>query len=734
MGKLKFLVVSALGLFTIMLASCNTNTINPETHIFKLASNDSEHYYQCECGETKDYQAHTYGDYIITLAATCTKVGSKYRECTVCHYQSIEEIPALGHVEEIIVGIDADCAHTGLTEGKRCSRYGVVLEERKVIEQEKHQFSDYVVEVKETCTSDGLESHTCKICNYKETRSIPHHEHTPIDGNGKTSTCTETGLTNGIICSECGITIESQEVIAVLNHDFSEYETEIEEKCLSDGLESRVCKDCGFKETRTIKGHGHTPKVGIAFASTCDMKGHTAGIYCEECGIWIEEQEVNEMLPHEYREPETVKEANYLEEGLIKYVCNSCLAEFTESTPKLEFDFSAFDASLDIDTFLEHTVNIVIDDPEKLASERNITLINYNNISYMEDYNSKNKDLYKYYILPGETEIIESCMGGYRHRKYNGRNNQFSIYESILVMIMNNAGTYFDQAIIEGNTITFKDFDCMIWPNRTEKASIVTLTFNKEGKCESFYYKSDKKEIDVKVTYSASTINLPTATFHTYTEFNANTKVAKCYCGHESNYEVHIYDETISFTYYYKKGTSSSIEQVDYTIQDESKDRPIFELPESYHFSDYDVDRFINKWRYSEYGNKSSSVTYERKGTTIQIYSPITHSTNYYQFNLETQAMNPIKGMDTTGSTSKTELIGRTLMYYDPDFKVLRVFTFTSEDYAEEVWYSVDIMYVINTGSKKLITFEFTDMNLPYLFGKTYVSLPNGLKHTGEQG
>lgn len=48
------------------------------------------------------------------------------------------------------------------------------------------------------------------------------HTHVSKVVTGKKATCTETGLTDGEVCSVCGETLKAQEVIPALGHAFDE--------------------------------------------------------------------------------------------------------------------------------------------------------------------------------------------------------------------------------------------------------------------------------------------------------------------------------------------------------------------------------------------------------------------------------------------------------------------------------------------------------------------------------
>lgn len=49
---------------------------------------ETNHWYECECGNKADITAHTFKQ-IIDKEATATEKGSKHDECTVCGYKKL---------------------------------------------------------------------------------------------------------------------------------------------------------------------------------------------------------------------------------------------------------------------------------------------------------------------------------------------------------------------------------------------------------------------------------------------------------------------------------------------------------------------------------------------------------------------------------------------------------------------------------------------------------------------
>ena len=131
-----------------------------------------------------DALGHTAGQAVVEneVAADCENAGSydNVIYCTVCGDElSRETVPveALGHTEETITGTPATCTSTGLTEGKKCSVCGEILEEQQVIPV-THSLE--AVEAKDaTCTEDGYVAHW--VCTIESCQKIF------ADAEGKTA-------------------------------------------------------------------------------------------------------------------------------------------------------------------------------------------------------------------------------------------------------------------------------------------------------------------------------------------------------------------------------------------------------------------------------------------------------------------------------------------------------------------------------------------------------------------
>ena len=109
-----------------------------------------------------------------------------------------------------------------------------------------HHYSEWKVEKAATCTATGLEARYCE-CGDRQTRVIAKVDHTPVAVPGYGATCTENGLTDGVVCSECGTVITAQETIPATGH--------------VDADGDNACDVCGA----TIKKPGFLDKLKAFF-------------------------------------------------------------------------------------------------------------------------------------------------------------------------------------------------------------------------------------------------------------------------------------------------------------------------------------------------------------------------------------------------------------------------------------------------------------------------------------
>lgn len=147
------------------------------------------------------------------------------------------------------------------------------------------------------------------------------HPHVVTKDCAIAPTCTESGLTEGRRCSQCGVLVK-QEKIAALGHDY-EVTTELP-TCTEAGFDLHTCSRCGtIKQDNQTEPLGHDVKV-TTIAPTCLEPGFELHI-CSRCPL---EERHNEVaaLNHSFGEWEMVKEPTVEEKGLQVRKCQACEA------------------------------------------------------------------------------------------------------------------------------------------------------------------------------------------------------------------------------------------------------------------------------------------------------------------------------------------------------------------------------------------------------------------------
>ena len=76
------------------------------------------------------------------------------------------------------------------------------------------------------------------------------HIHTEVIDNAVAPTCTETGLTQGSHCSECGKILVEQKTVPAAGHQFSDWETISNATYDRPAIQARKCSACGLKQNR----------------------------------------------------------------------------------------------------------------------------------------------------------------------------------------------------------------------------------------------------------------------------------------------------------------------------------------------------------------------------------------------------------------------------------------------------------------------------------------------------
>ena len=192
--------------------------------------------------------SHRFGEWQVTVAATCTKDGVSRRICSICGAVEEKSVPATGH-----------------------------------------NFGAWTVTKAATCTESGISTRKCSVCGTEETMIVPSLGHSMTATAGKAATCTEAGNSAYWSCSRCGkffsdaagkteIAKDSW-IIAALGHDEAT-RAAVAATCYASGRTAETyCKRCGLVlvPSTSIPATGkHTYENGVC--STCGVKNPLADV------------------------------------------------------------------------------------------------------------------------------------------------------------------------------------------------------------------------------------------------------------------------------------------------------------------------------------------------------------------------------------------------------------------------------------------------------------------------
>lgn len=160
---------------------------------------------------------------VVAIPATCILTGyTAGTRCKDCgkwlsgHEATTENATHVGPITNIAEE-DATCTKDGHTAGTKCSACGDVLSGNEVIKATGHNYGAWTTGKTSTCTKAGYETRSC-ACGDVQKRDLPLAAHNPVTVPGYDATCTSNGLTSGTACSNCGATIDAQQVIPATGH------------------------------------------------------------------------------------------------------------------------------------------------------------------------------------------------------------------------------------------------------------------------------------------------------------------------------------------------------------------------------------------------------------------------------------------------------------------------------------------------------------------------------------
>lgn len=298
--------------------------------------------YRCtRCKDPKDVETkpslggHKWKAGDITKEPTCTVNGEQQYICTVCNQTKTEPVKATGHDWQINKILSAaTCTSNGIARYicKTCG-YG----ENHTITATGHK-PEIRNKKEATCSSTGYTGDTyCSVCNKKLSsgETIAKKEHTWVKQDNIPATCEKGGM-EVEKCSVCGETKETQ-ISDPLGHDYGEWKVTKEPTCTKYGTKKRICKRCNEYEIDVIDptGHQHT-KIIDQKKATCEEKGYSGDLYCEDCRLIIQLGHDIAATGHTWDDGEITKEPTQTATGIKTYTCKTCHKTRTETIPMLK--------------------------------------------------------------------------------------------------------------------------------------------------------------------------------------------------------------------------------------------------------------------------------------------------------------------------------------------------------------------------------------------------------------
>ena len=235
----------------------------------------------------------------------------------------------------------------------------------------EHVWGEGTITTKPTCTTPGVKTYTCSVCQKTKTEEIPAtgHQHTEVR-NVKEATCKEEGYTGDTYCTDCGEKLSSGEPTAKKAHDWDEGKVTTEATCKNTGVKTYTCNNCSETKTEVIPmtdhiwdngkvttkpscitpgvktytctvcqktkteeipatGHQHTEVRNVKEA-TCTKEGYTGDTYCTDCGEKLSDGKILPKKDHDY-EIKDHKDATCTKDGYTTSFCKNCGDEKKET-------------------------------------------------------------------------------------------------------------------------------------------------------------------------------------------------------------------------------------------------------------------------------------------------------------------------------------------------------------------------------------------------------------------
>ncbi len=189
------------------------------------------------------------GDWFVTIPSTCTEKGTQVRYCESCdEIAETDEVALADHANTTTDHKDATCTEAGYDKVICLDCRETVSE--TVIPKKGHSDETTLDRKLPTCTEDGYIKYICNECGEIASETIiPTEGHNHIVDT-QLATCTEDGYIREI-CTACG-DVKSNFPLNHTGHEWLDWEIITQPTYSKDGVERRVCDNCGTDEERPV--------------------------------------------------------------------------------------------------------------------------------------------------------------------------------------------------------------------------------------------------------------------------------------------------------------------------------------------------------------------------------------------------------------------------------------------------------------------------------------------------
>ena len=221
-----------------------------------------------------DLGTHTFGDWVVTKAPTCTAYGERIHSCTNCAWAETQLIDKAPHTfGDWIVSRESTCTMEGQAY-HICKVCG--YQEYIVLEKKPHRFGDWVVTLEATDHSAGEQTRACVDCGFAQFRSFDpegtlrrgayneavreiqqlladqdYLKSRDVDGSfgSKTEAAIKAFQTSVGVNADG---VAWPQTIRLLHHSFGDWELVAPLTRVNAGELARVCSECGYTEHKIL--------------------------------------------------------------------------------------------------------------------------------------------------------------------------------------------------------------------------------------------------------------------------------------------------------------------------------------------------------------------------------------------------------------------------------------------------------------------------------------------------